>query len=205
MPDENPETILLYRGINAEILPSKKNLLFIEDLIYHIFSHPYPHLMSPVALRYSVEEAVRRFEKLKDAEESRELMDEHYAGDRQYSVFVSATESEEEATFFAGSGDDTGQWGLVVRFRHAGRYVRYSPRFAIGNYDEILVVGGADPASIEKITMIGRSSNEPFTTHYIYKRMEDDKIEKFRSPNPERFHKLRNIRWSPETFFTERK
>ncbi|MFH1538860.1 MAG: hypothetical protein ABIH66_07860 [bacterium] len=202
-PGENSDAILLYRGIKAEMPPSTGGVLFVDDLIHDIFSKPNPGLMSPVTARYSPREAVIRYDKLKASEKRRELMDDHFAGERFYSVFVSATENEEEAAFFAASEEVQGRWGLIVRFRHAGPFVRYTPRFSVKKYEEILVVGGVEPESIEKVTLIGSGTNEPFTVHYIFRRMENGKIEKFRSPHPEKFHKLRNLRWSPETFFSE--
>lgn len=193
--------LTFYRGVSVEPFTQSKNTLFVEDIIREVFKKQYPHLLSPVASRYNIEQAEHRF-KTMEKEQLEDLMDEHYAGDRQYSLFVSATENEEEAAFFAGSAlSKKHPWGMIVRFTHGGPRVRYSPRFATGNYEEILVVGGVRPENIDKITLIESTAENPYFIHYIFRRLDDDSIEKFRSPNPERFDALKNLRWSPETFF----
>ncbi|MEW5947208.1 MAG: hypothetical protein AB1742_13510 [bacterium] len=199
------EKITLFRGTAAEIHPSLGKILFIDDLVNYVFHVPYPPLVSAVALRYNLREAVRRYERDAGTPRAGELMSEHYSGNREYSVFVSATSKEEEAAFFAGNPSGQHGWGLVVRFNYEGYYEEYTPGVNVGGYGEILVVGGVRPEMIDKITLIGAGTNAPFTVHHIYRRLADGSVKKFLPSNSAGFEHLNGWRWRPETMFTRAK
>jgi len=200
--DEKPEGITLFRGIPAEQFPEIRNLFFVDDMIEYIFHSYYPHLLSPVANRYTIDEAHRRYRNLKNPEQIFTLMEEHYKGEREFSIFVSTAEREDEAAYFAGSSLGNKAWGLIVRFQHKGPYERFYPRYTLHDYTEVFIVGGVEPSTIDKITLIGAGFNDPFTIHRIYRRYEGETIEKFYSSRPDKFHYLRDVIWSPESYFT---
>lgn len=176
----------------------------IDDHAEHLFSEPYPGLCSDVAQRYNSDEGYKRYRDL-EAGDKRKFglcLSEHFKGEREYSFFVSASESEEQAVFFAGTSWKDNAFGLVVRFNRDHDYEIYSPTDYYHPYQEALVASRVEPREVDKVFVVGCRAPNHMLIEYIYKRGEDGRVRKFRNPEHMQYTYLRNVVWTPESFFT---
>lgn len=198
------QPLTLYRGVAMTRYPDLSFLKSVDDVAEYIFNEPYPPLASEVARRYNTVEALRRYHEMRAArtpEHLTQAVHDHYRGDREYSVFVSATPDEDQAVFFAGNSLRDNPFGLVVRFTRDRDFELFQPAPRGADYTEVLVAGSVEPRDIDKILVVGCKAPNQMVIDFLYKRHSNGRVRKYRNAAHMRYTYLRGVKFSPDRFF----